>query len=72
MGSWDRQAKRACGESLLEGVPRAARVILQHTQQQRAEKAYWEAKRRIGKDIKQGQGREKSGKRKKQNRPPKA
>lgn len=50
IGSWNRQAKRACGESLLEGVPRVARVILQHTQQQRAEMAYWEAKRRMGKD----------------------
>lgn len=59
IGSWDRQAERSCGESLLKGVPRAARVILQHPQQQRTEMAYWEAKRRMGKEVKQGQRREK-------------
>lgn len=60
IGSWNRQAKRACEESLLEGVPRATRVILQHTQQQRAEMAYWEANR-MGKDLKQGEGERRVG-----------
>lgn len=50
---------RTRGELLLEGVPRAERVMLQCLQQQRAETADWEAKRRMSKEVKQGQGREK-------------